>query len=215
MFNLKKIGTAVAIVALTSFGAISAQAATVFALPGDAGLVTPDLDDVLVLNNSTGILPDGRAGTLSANTAFSNSFSLTVVDATPGDGPAQNIKYLFSVTQEFTGTGNSIGIANLTFAVARNGNPVDIFSGDAGNPLIYTNGSGAFIGATTSFIGPWVAGDTIDWTITGTPLSNGGSYDITVTAVPVPLPASVLMLIGALAGLGFIGRMKRSRFAAA
>lgn len=203
MFGLKKIGTAVAFVALTSFGAVSAHAATFF--PGEPvdnlveGITT-------VLTNDETI--DNARGSLVAGAAFSDTFSFVVGAAPSTPGDPHPVNYIFSVEQEVNPPSTTtFGISDLVFEVLQNGGLV--------NTNIFTNGLGQRTGSANVFFGPWNVGDVITWNVTGTVLAGGGGYTISATAAPVPLPASVLMLVGALAGLGFVGRMKKSRFAAA
>jgi len=201
MFSLKKIGAAVAIAVLTSLSAVSANAAILNFLPGDA-IPSPNFDDVLFFRNGTSDIVSG--GTLSAGTAFTevgNTFEFTVDASINPPGINLPVSYSFSVTTE---NGGTVGISNLTFQVFRN----NVLN----NTFVVTDGSGVLQVGATFFNPTWNHGDQIRWEVSGTVLSQGGSYEAAVTAVP--LPASVLMLVGALAGFGFVGRMKKTRFAA-
>ena len=214
MISIKKIGAAVAIAVLTSFSAVSANAAILTFLPGDA-IPSPNFDDVLFFKNGTSDLVVG--GDLQAGQGFDadesttpngsadglgNTFEFTVDASINPPGIQLPVSYAFSVTTE---NGGSVGIANLTFTVFRNN--------VQNNQFIVTNGSGLLQVGATFFSPTWNHNDVIRWEVSGTVLSQGGSYEAQVSAVP--LPASVLMLVGALAGFGFIGRMKKTRFAAA
>lgn len=224
MFNLKKIGTAVAFVALTSFGAVSgASAANIFALPDGGTIASPDFGDTLFLRNGTSDFVPGGDLVVGEFEGFTDTFTIAIGDHN-APNPESPLRYNFNVTDDFDNPLNpsTIGLRNLNFSVERQAggfgafNVVDINGAIAGTDLTYTDGDGVNIAALTQFVGPWFDGDVIRWTVTGTgTLEGGGAYNITVNAATVPLPASVLMLVGALAGLGFIGRMKRSRFAAA
>lgn len=214
MFSLKKIGAAVAFAALTSFSASVASAATISFLPGDA-IPSPNFENLYVFRNGTSDLVPG--GDLTAGLGFDadesttpdgaadglgNTFSFTVDASINPPGTHLPVSYAFSVT--FDDGQNGVGIADLTFNVFRDG----VIS----NTFVLTDGSGVSLGSSPTFLPTFLDGEVIDWTVSGTVLANGGSYQIAVTAIP--LPASVLMLVGALAGLGFVGRMKKSRFAA-
>ena len=204
MFNLKKIGAAVAIAVLTSLGAVSANAAILTFLPGDS-IPSPNFDDTLFFRNGTSDIIPG--GSLAPSTGFdgTTNFFEFVVDASINPpGISLPVHYEFSVTTE---NGGTVGIANLTFNVFRNSNPVAV------NTVVLTNGSGVLDASQATFDVSWGHGDTIRWEVSGTVLSAGGSYEVAVNAVP--LPASVLMLVAALAGFGFVGRMKKTRFTAA
>ncbi|MEQ9489414.1 MAG: VPLPA-CTERM sorting domain-containing protein [Alphaproteobacteria bacterium] len=266
MFNLKKIGTAVAFAALTSFGAGGVNAA-IISTSVDYGTVNPldgtgtqlfngtlagpsrsptsnnsdiisqsNTDDTLGTTTTAG--PGTPTGRLTHGASFEDTFVIEPLDF--GDPLGRSyVSYNFNTNNNLGGAGNP-HIANFAIQIDRD------VGGDGGvdfsTKFQITDGSGVLATSVAEidvifgdlfvqnptlgagglhFVGNWLFGDKVTFTLTGTvnSLINGetlnANYQANVVAAPIPLPASVLMLVGALAGLGFIGRMKRSRFAAA
>lgn len=201
MFSLKKIGAAVAFAVATAFAASSANAALISITPDDPTRHTLTLGDFFQTGDVT----------LGSNEAFTDTFLFHLPDHTEPLG-SQPVFYGFDVT--FANPATSIqGIRNLTFTIT------DETNGGILNIVVITDNDGFALGDVSggefNFVASWPAPIDLRVDVSGTALENGGSYSKTISAVEVPLPASVLMLVGALAGLGFVGRVKRSRFAAA
>ncbi|MES9906348.1 MAG: VPLPA-CTERM sorting domain-containing protein [Sedimenticola sp.] len=61
----------------------------------------------------------------------------------------------------------------------------------------------------SAYIGNWLDADTVLGDTASTP--NIGTWTVVSAQPPVPVPASVWLFGSALAGLGFVGRKKKTR----
>lgn len=112
------------------------------------------------------------------------------------------IPFVFQTNRGTSGTSDDMQIAN-------DGGVTKVVSGDPVNNLelgflqqlngdLFTNSIGVVEGSTIAFFGDGTGDSDLDDMVIG----------IGITSV-VPLPAPVLLLVSALAGLGFVSRMKR------
>ena len=195
MFDtLKNSIAAVALAALMAVGVGSSASAAVFFIdPGDS--------NVLTLNNVYRTQSEEQ----TPGASFSDVYFFTLPDngGAPGSDP---VFYSYDVTFPVpSGAAAGIGIANLTFTV------FDVTNSNQLSQVVLTNGSGfAFPGFENgfNFTGVWPTPISLTLTVTGDTLANGGSYEATIAAVPLPAP--LVLFVSALFGLGFLGRRRLS-----
>ena len=195
MFAFVKKSAAIAVAMLIGFGAVqSANAAIVTMDPGDS--------NVILLNTIYMTQPEEK----SANESFSDSYFFFLPDLGSVQSGSQSVYYSYDVTFPVpSGAAAGIGIANLTFTV------FDVTNSAQLSQVVLTNGSGfAFPGFENgfNFTGVWPTPISLTLTVTGDTLANGGSYEATIAAVPLPAP--LVLFVSALFGLGFLGRRRLS-----
>jgi len=204
MFDtLKNSIAAVALAALMAVGVgSSASAAVVTMVPNDSNVLTLN-----TLYLAETIAP-------GAGITFTHDYFFSLPDNAGANG-FEPVSYSYDVTFPVpSGASAGVGIADLTFTVRDNTNGDTILSqvtltddvlgtitGLAGKAL-------PGFASGFNFIGNWPAPIDLTVTVTGTVLSNGGSYDLAIAAVPLPAP--LLLLVSALFGLGFLGRRRLS-----
>jgi|TARA_Y100001947_G_scaffold135509_1_gene123271 opacity protein-like surface antigen len=194
MFDtLKKSISAAAVAALMVVGmASSASAAIVNIDPGDSNVLTTDTVYRTQSEEQIG------------GAAFSDQYFFSLPDI--GGNGTSSVFYSYDVTFPVPeGAAAGIGIADLTFELFDSTNSTVL----ATTTLTDANGF-AFVGFENgfNFTGVWPAPIDITLTVSGTALSQGGSYEATVAAVPLPAP--LMLFVSALVGLGFLGRRRLS-----
>lgn len=186
MFADFKKCAAVAVMMLIGFGAVQSANAAVFNIdPGDS--------NVLVFNNMFLTGNEEKA----ANESFTDIYSFFLVD-TDGNG-SESVWYGFDVTFQSPQI-SGVGIANLTFTIRDETNSALL------REVIMTDADGIGAGSAFNFVGVWPAPIELTLTVTGTALQNGGSYNASIVAVPLPAP--LMLFISALLGLGFLSRRR-------
>ena len=194
MFEFLKKGAAVAVVALLGLGAVQeAQAAVVNIDPGDSNVIA---FDVVYRTQS-----EEKLG----NESFSDDYFFFLPDLSDNNG-MQSVFYSYDVTFPIPeGAAAGIGIRDLTFTLTdvTNNNVLSVFALTDASGVAFTGFEGGF-----NFTGNWPAPIDLLLTVTGQALSQGGSYEATFAAVPLPAP--LILFVSALAGLGFLGRRRMS-----
>lgn len=196
--SLKASVIAVAISAVIAFGmAPSAKAAVVNINPGD--------NNILVYGDIFRTQSEEQA----PGASFSDSFFFSLPDQADPTG-TEKVFYSYDVSFPVpTGAAAGIGIRNLTFTLT------DATNNTILNVTTLTNANGFALPGFQNghnFTGTWPAPIELILTVTGTALSQGGSYEATIAASlqPIPLPAPLVLFISALLGLGFLGRIRQA-----
>lgn len=193
MFAFVKRSAALAVAMLIGFGAVQSAGAVVINIdPGDS--------NVLALETTFRTQSEEKL----ANESFTDVYTFFLPDLGSVPTGSQSVYYSYDVTFPVPeGAAAGIGIADLTFTLTDETNSTTL------STIVLTDASGvAFSGfeGGFNFIGNWPAPIELVLTVTGTALSQGGSYEATIAAVPVPAPLA--LFISALLGLGFLGRRR-------
>jgi|GEM_PF-3023950 len=193
MFAFVKKSAAIAVAMLIGFGAVqSANAAIVTMDPGDS--------NVILLNTIYMTQPEEK----SANESFSDSYFFFLPDLGSAQSGSQSVYYSYDVTFPVpSGAAAGIGIRDLTFTLT------DLTNSNVLSTIVLTGSNGVALPGFEggfNFAGNWPAPIDLLLTVTGQALSNGGSYEASLAAVPVPAPLA--LFISALLGLGFLGRRR-------
>ncbi|RVU34097.1 hypothetical protein EOI86_23565 [Hwanghaeella grinnelliae] len=192
MFRFLKNGLAVAAVALISLGALhDADAAVVNMDPGDSNIIVND------------VFYRTQTEEKQANESFSDDYHFFLPDLNGVNG-LTSVSYSYDVSFPIpVGAAAGLGIRNLTFTLT------DLTNSETLSVVNLTDSNGFVMAGFESgfnFTGTWGASIDLLLTVTGQALSNGGSYNASLAAVPVP-PA-LMLFVGALAGIGFLGRRR-------
>jgi len=193
MFAFVKKGAAIAVAMLIGFGAVqSANAAIVTMDPGDS--------NVILLNTLYLTEPESK----SANESFTDNYFFFLPDLGFTQSGSQSVYYSYDVTFPIpSGAAAGIGIRDLTFTLT------DLTNSNVLSTIVLTGSNGVALSGFEggfNFAGNWPAPIDLLLTVTGQALSNGGSYEASLAAVPVPAPLA--LFISALLGLGFLGRRR-------
>jgi len=168
-----------------------------------AGAFTGAQAAVISPGNSPVLLTPGTILTSiqTFDTTGANVVNDTYQYVTVDDGSGfQNVSYKYDIIFEDS---DVTDFANLTFTIS--GSEEGFLSSfhltdDLGNLAAFVSGF------SFSFVGSWLAPQTISLAVTGDVLQEGATYGVRIAAVPVPAP--LLLFISALLGLGFLGRRR-------
>ncbi len=100
--------------------------------------------------------------------------------------------------------GFNFGIADLTLSWFNETTSTFVTS------LVVTDSLGVLINGATQFLA-FSVGDIYRLEISGSVLSEGGTYNIKLSPSAVPLPGAALFLLSGLAGMGFLGRYRMKK----
>ena len=225
MKTFKLMAAAAAVAGATALSAASAQAAQFALVDGTAGAI-PDADQTNEVVSGLGLgAPLGgyfgaqinlvgtsrllveflayEAGYRNTFTLGGGLFSTEVDDATPGDN-----KEIFSTPPSYY-TGPRSGLIPFVFATSGGGTPGSAVNGsnptDAGEGPTNVNFFASFVGAPTA-----TSGRSLMLFFDDNGANNDDNHDDMVVRLSVvPVPASLPLLLGALAGVGFLSRRTR------
>src|SRR5262245_36397146 len=133
----------------------------------------------------------------TANANFSNDYYFTV---------GLNLETINSATTFHPDASNNIGIKNAKLEIFSGGSVNNPASRSPLVTLLISNSSGLDLGLLPTLVYSLVAGN-YDFRVSGTTLSGGGNYDLSVIATP--LPGALALFGSALVGLGLLGRRRR------
>lgn len=193
MFAFVKKSAAIAVAMLIGFGAVqSANSAIITMDPGDSNIIA--LNTVFLT----------QAEEKNANESFTDVYSFFLPDLGSVQSGSQSVYYSYDVTFPIpSGAAAGIGIRNLTFTLT------DETNSNVLSTIVLTGSDGVALPGFEggfNFAGFWPAPIDLTLTVSGQALSNGGSYEASLAAVPIPAPLA--LFVSALLGLGFLGRRR-------